>query len=175
MRAQRPRVWSLLSSQVSGTPALEVGLSRGCSGVWGAGTETQNSRETEIWGRQTGGGHPLRAGLSPPLPVRLPGTGAEKSGVCPALEVDLNCTQECLSDGECADNLKCCRAGCATVCQMPNGNPGGPTRGRGWRVTAAPGSGAGALPTQESLARSRWMDPDPPRALPPTARRQRHR
>eukprot|EP00069_Balaena_mysticetus_P009535 bmy_06273T0 len=74
----------------------------------------------QIWGRQTGGGHPPRAGLSPPLRVRLPGTGAEKSGVCPALEVDLNCTQECLSDGECADNLKCCRAGCATVCQMPN-------------------------------------------------------
>uniref|UniRef100_A0A8C0DHG8 WAP four-disulfide core domain protein 2 n=1 Tax=Balaenoptera musculus TaxID=9771 RepID=A0A8C0DHG8_BALMU len=64
----------------------------------------------------------------PPLPVRLPGTGAEKSGVCPTLEVDLNCTQECLSDAECADNLKCCRAGCTTVCQMPNGNPGGPTR-----------------------------------------------
>ncbi|KAJ8787126.1 hypothetical protein J1605_023158, partial [Eschrichtius robustus] len=93
-----------------------------------------SSRETEIWGCQTGGGRPLRAGLSPPLPIRLPGTGAEKSGVCPALEVDLNRTQECLSDGECADNLKCCRAGCATVCQMPNGNPGGPTRGGGWSV-----------------------------------------
>uniref|UniRef100_A0A8D0T3B8 WAP domain-containing protein n=1 Tax=Sus scrofa TaxID=9823 RepID=A0A8D0T3B8_PIG len=36
------------------------------------------------------------------------GTGAEKSGVCPALEVDLNCRQEFLSDGDCADNLKCC-------------------------------------------------------------------
>ena len=125
MRAQKPRVWSLLSSQVSGTPALEVGLSQGCSGVWGAGTETQNSREIEIWGRQTGGGHPLRAGLSPPLRVRLPGTGAEKSGVCPALEVDLNCAQECLSGGEGVADLKCCRAGCATVCQMPSGNPGG--------------------------------------------------
>ena len=138
--------------------------------MWGAGTETQNSRETEIWGRQTGGGHPLRAGLSPPLPVRLPGTGAEKSGVCPALEVDLNCTQECLSDGECADNLKCCRAGCATVCQMPNGNPGGPTRGGagrgsgGWEEEGVPSSvpESGARPTQGSPTRSRRMEPDQP-------------
>ena len=45
--------------------------------------------------------------------------------MCPALEVDLNCTQACLSDGERVANLKCCRAGCATVCQMPSGNPGG--------------------------------------------------
>ena len=41
----------------------------------------------------------------------------------------MNCTQECLSDGDCADNLKCCKAGCATVCQMPNGNPRGPAPG----------------------------------------------
>ncbi|XP_023984356.1 WAP four-disulfide core domain protein 2 isoform X1 [Physeter macrocephalus] len=61
----------------------------------------------------------LLLGLLLGLPP-VTGTGAEKSGVCPALEVDLNCTQECLSDGECADNLKCCRAGCATVCHMPN-------------------------------------------------------
>ncbi|XP_030616908.1 WAP four-disulfide core domain protein 2-like, partial [Delphinapterus leucas] len=59
----------------------------------------------------------LLLGLLLGLPP-VTGTGAEKSG--PTLEVDLNCTQECLSDGECADNLKCCRAGCATVCQMPN-------------------------------------------------------
>uniref|UniRef100_A0A8C6AUY4 WAP domain-containing protein n=1 Tax=Monodon monoceros TaxID=40151 RepID=A0A8C6AUY4_MONMO len=61
----------------------------------------------------------------PSLPNRLPGTGAEKSGVCPALEVDLNCTQECPSGGECAADLKCCQASCATVCQMPSGNPRG--------------------------------------------------
>ncbi|EPQ11413.1 WAP four-disulfide core domain protein 2 [Myotis brandtii] len=41
------------------------------------------------------------------------GTGAGKAGVCPELKEELNCTQECGSDGECADNLKCCRAGCA--------------------------------------------------------------
>ncbi|XP_060141558.1 WAP four-disulfide core domain protein 2 [Globicephala melas] len=68
----------------------------------------------------------LFLGLLLPLPLLWPqvSTGAEKSGVCPALEADLNCTQECLSDGECADNLKCCRAGCATVCQMPNEKQG---------------------------------------------------
>ncbi|TEA15391.1 WAP four-disulfide core domain protein 2 [Globicephala melas] len=65
----------------------------------------------------------LLLGLLLGLPP-VTGTGAEKSGVCPALEADLNCTQECLSDGECADNLKCCRAGCATVCQMPNEKKG---------------------------------------------------
>uniref|UniRef100_A0A8D2BIS0 WAP domain-containing protein n=1 Tax=Sus scrofa TaxID=9823 RepID=A0A8D2BIS0_PIG len=47
-------------------------------------------------------------GLPPPPTVHLAGTGAEKSGMCPALEVDLNCRQEFLSDGDCADNLKCC-------------------------------------------------------------------
>ncbi|KAM8776518.1 WAP four-disulfide core domain protein 2 [Rhynchonycteris naso] len=52
------------------------------------------------------------------------GSEAEKTGVCPELEEDLNCTQECRSDGECADNLKCCRAGCATVCLMPNEKQG---------------------------------------------------
>ncbi|XP_007451711.1 PREDICTED: WAP four-disulfide core domain protein 2-like [Lipotes vexillifer] len=83
----------------------------------------------------------LLLGLLLGLPP-VTGTGAEKSGVCPALEVDLNCTQECLSDGECADNLKCCRAGCATVCQMPNGNPGGPTRGGAGQRGLGGGGGA---------------------------------
>ncbi|KAI5215940.1 WAP four-disulfide core domain protein 2 [Manis pentadactyla] len=57
----------------------------------------------------------LLLGLPP-----VAGTGAEKTGVCPKVELDLNCTRECLSDGDCADNLKCCQAGCATVCHMPN-------------------------------------------------------
>uniref|UniRef100_A0A8C3VV25 WAP domain-containing protein n=1 Tax=Catagonus wagneri TaxID=51154 RepID=A0A8C3VV25_9CETA len=39
----------------------------------------------------------------------------ENSGVCPALGVDPNCRQECLSDGECAHDLKCCQGGCATI------------------------------------------------------------
>lgn len=61
----------------------------------------------------------------------LPGAGAGKAGVCPELKEELNCTQECGSDGECADNLKCCRAGCAAVCLLPNSNAGCPRGGRG--------------------------------------------
>uniref|UniRef100_M3Z1Q5 WAP four-disulfide core domain protein 2 n=1 Tax=Mustela putorius furo TaxID=9669 RepID=M3Z1Q5_MUSPF len=60
---------------------------------------------------------------------RVPGGEAEKPGVCPQLQADLNCTQECLSDAQCADNLKCCQAGCATICHLPNGNPGRPGKG----------------------------------------------
>ncbi|KAL0594918.1 WAP four-disulfide core domain protein 2 [Plecturocebus cupreus] len=45
-------------------------------------------------------------------------------GVCPKLQADQNCTQECVSDSECADNLKCCRAGCATFCALPNDKEG---------------------------------------------------
>ncbi|XP_004687477.1 PREDICTED: WAP four-disulfide core domain protein 2 isoform X3 [Condylura cristata] len=60
------------------------------------------------------------------LPGLPPATGAEpeKTGVCPEVTVGQNCTQECQSDGECADNLKCCPAGCATICQMPNEKQG---------------------------------------------------
>ncbi|XP_031289603.2 WAP four-disulfide core domain protein 2 isoform X1 [Camelus dromedarius] len=60
----------------------------------------------------------------PPVTGAGAGAGAEKTGVCPALEADVNCTKECLSDAECADNLKCCPAGCAAVCQMPNEKKG---------------------------------------------------
>ncbi|XP_011367639.1 WAP four-disulfide core domain protein 2 [Pteropus medius] len=56
--------------------------------------------------------------------ARVTKTVEEKAGVCPKLKEDLNCTQECNSDGKCADNLKCCRAGCASVCHMPNEKPG---------------------------------------------------
>ncbi|XP_016060270.1 PREDICTED: WAP four-disulfide core domain protein 2 [Miniopterus natalensis] len=74
-----------------------------------------------------GGGHPLGPGLAPPSDrpaPRLPGTGAEKPGVCPELKGDLNCTRECGSDGECAQGLKCCQAGCSSVCHLPNEKPG---------------------------------------------------
>uniref|UniRef100_G1P5X0 WAP four-disulfide core domain protein 2 n=1 Tax=Myotis lucifugus TaxID=59463 RepID=G1P5X0_MYOLU len=62
------------------------------------------------------------------------GTGAGKAGVCPELKEELNCTQECGSDGECADNLKCCRAGCAAVCLLPNVKRPPPLQGWGERM-----------------------------------------
>ncbi|XP_011220881.2 WAP four-disulfide core domain protein 2 [Ailuropoda melanoleuca] len=55
---------------------------------------------------------------------RVPGGDAKKPGVCPQLQADLNCTQECLSDAQCAGNLKCCQAGCATRCYLPNEKQG---------------------------------------------------
>uniref|UniRef100_A0A8C0AES4 WAP four-disulfide core domain protein 2 n=1 Tax=Bos mutus grunniens TaxID=30521 RepID=A0A8C0AES4_BOSMU len=78
----------------------------------------------EIGGHRTGGGHPLRAGPGSPRPVHLPGSIAVKPGECPELEGDANCTKACVLDEDCDDNLKCCQAGCATVCQMPNDKPG---------------------------------------------------
>lgn len=96
----------------------------------------------EIGGHRTRGGHPLRAGPGSPRPVHLPGSIAVKPGECPELEGDANCTKACVLDEDCDDNLKCCQAGCATVCQMPNGNlgdPRGPGRGSG-------GAGEGSAP-----------------------------
>ncbi|XP_045300408.1 WAP four-disulfide core domain protein 2 isoform X2 [Leopardus geoffroyi] len=61
----------------------------------------------------------LLLGLSP-----VPGREAEKTGVCPQLQADLSCTQECQSDAQCADNLKCCQAGCATICHLPDEKQG---------------------------------------------------
>ncbi|XP_037020492.2 WAP four-disulfide core domain protein 2 [Artibeus jamaicensis] len=52
------------------------------------------------------------------------GAEAVKTGVCPKLGKDPNCTLECSSDGECAGNLKCCQAGCAWVCHLPDEKPG---------------------------------------------------
>lgn len=103
-------------------------------GVPKGGAQGQNCRIPERWRfappqPRTGGGPPLGGGTGLLPTVHLAGTGAEKSGVCPAVEVDMNCTQECLSDADCADNLKCCKAGCVTICQMPNGNPRGPAPG----------------------------------------------
>ena len=56
--------------------------------------------------------------------ARVTKTVDEKAGVCPKLEEDVNCTQECNSDRKCPENLKCCQAGCAAVCHMPNEKPG---------------------------------------------------
>lgn len=87
----------------------------------------------EIWGPRRRRWASSGPGSGLPLTVltSLPGAGAGKAGVCPELKEELNCTQECGSDGECADNLKCCRAGCAAVCLLPNGNAGaGAGRGR---------------------------------------------
>ncbi|XP_008052919.1 WAP four-disulfide core domain protein 2 [Carlito syrichta] len=52
------------------------------------------------------------------------GAGAEKTGVCPEIQPEQNCTQECLSDSDCPDNLKCCRAGCVSLCSLPNEKQG---------------------------------------------------
>ncbi|XP_020023596.2 WAP four-disulfide core domain protein 2 [Castor canadensis] len=52
------------------------------------------------------------------------GTEAKKSGVCPELQADPNCTKECVSDSDCADTRKCCQAGCSTLCSVPNEKAG---------------------------------------------------
>ncbi|XP_035865776.1 WAP four-disulfide core domain protein 2 [Phyllostomus discolor] len=75
-----------------------------------------------------GGGCPLgqalRAATDGPQPPLL-GPEGGKAGVCPELENDdVNCTQECSSDEECGDYLKCCKAGCASVCYRPDEKPG---------------------------------------------------
>ncbi|KAM9248281.1 WAP four-disulfide core domain protein 2 [Dugong dugon] len=58
------------------------------------------------------------------LPPVRSDTETQKPGVCPELQGDLNGMEECISDGDCAENLKCCRAGCSAVCVMPNEKPG---------------------------------------------------
>ncbi|XP_040837010.1 WAP four-disulfide core domain protein 2 [Ochotona curzoniae] len=56
---------------------------------------------------------------------RVSGTGTDKPGVCPRLPPDLNCTQECLADQDCPENLKCCWASkCASACSIPNEKKG---------------------------------------------------
>ncbi|CAH6776818.1 WAP four-disulfide core domain protein 2 [Phodopus roborovskii] len=49
------------------------------------------------------------------------GAGAEKPGVCPQLQNNTACVKECSSDNHCLDNLKCCQAGCSSVCSRPKG------------------------------------------------------
>ncbi|XP_006839401.1 PREDICTED: WAP four-disulfide core domain protein 2 [Chrysochloris asiatica] len=48
----------------------------------------------------------------------------QKAGVCPKLAIDQNCTEECFSDGDCANYLKCCRTGCSALCVLPDEKPG---------------------------------------------------
>ncbi|XP_048205361.1 WAP four-disulfide core domain protein 2 [Perognathus longimembris pacificus] len=64
-----------------------------------------------------GGGDPGRS-LAPR--ARFSRTIGEKSGVCPKLRGDRNCTRECLDDRGCASNRKCCPAGCGALCAVPN-------------------------------------------------------
>lgn len=124
--------------------------------------------ELEIAALGAGGGRPPGLGLRARLTVRLAGGDAKKPGVCPQLQADLNCTQECLSDAQCAGNLKCCQAGCATRCYLPNGNPGAPGAGRGGEGRGGlegverrdPGTGP-PTPTPGTPAESRRMEPDP--------------
>ncbi|ERE71609.1 WAP four-disulfide core domain protein 2 [Cricetulus griseus] len=52
------------------------------------------------------------------------GAGAEKPGVCPQLQSNTDCVKECSSDNNCQDNLKCCQAGCSSVCSPPNEKQG---------------------------------------------------
>ncbi|XP_028625594.1 WAP four-disulfide core domain protein 2 [Grammomys surdaster] len=54
-------------------------------------------------------------------PLSAIGTGAEKPGVCPQLEPITDCVKECALDKDCADNRKCCQAGCSSICSNPNG------------------------------------------------------
>uniref|UniRef100_A0A4W2EF56 Uncharacterized protein n=1 Tax=Bos indicus x Bos taurus TaxID=30522 RepID=A0A4W2EF56_BOBOX len=57
---------------------------------------------------------PLDSG--PPLPVHPPGTGAEKSGMRPMLEGDLNCTQKCLSYGNVPTTSSAAQTACSSPC-----------------------------------------------------------
>ena len=109
---------------------------------------------------------------SPPT-VHLAGTGAEKSGVCPALEVDLNCRQEFLSDGDCADNLKCCWLAVPPSARHPKATPG--TWGQGgdeagqagkWLEFQVPGNGGTpdpGIPGQIEVDGTRSARAVPPR------------
>ncbi|XP_052040208.1 WAP four-disulfide core domain protein 2 [Apodemus sylvaticus] len=71
----------------------------------------------------------LLLGLLLFTPLSATGTGAEKPGVCPQLEPITDCTKECAWDKDCADNRKCCPAGCSSVCSNPNGQTEGEPSG----------------------------------------------
>jgi hypothetical protein len=125
--------------------------------------ESEHSLESRIEALGAEGGHHLGLELALPrlsqsaCPHPLPGTEAKKSGVCPELQADPNCTKECVSDSDCADTRKCCQAGCSTLCSVPNGNPaatwrepGGP---RGLERRECPGSGKKGAPRIRDLGK----------------------
>ena len=46
-----------------------------------------------------------------------------KQGDCPKVQPDISvnaiCPEECISDMDCPDDLKCCSDGCGYVCMKP--------------------------------------------------------
>ncbi|XP_037771858.1 WAP four-disulfide core domain protein 2-like isoform X1 [Chelonia mydas] len=66
----------------------------------------------------------LWAELPPAAGQRRP-RPQEKEGECPDTVVEAaNCTEECQTDSDCEENLKCCQTGCGWSCQIPNVKPG---------------------------------------------------
>ncbi|XP_031229613.1 LOW QUALITY PROTEIN: WAP four-disulfide core domain protein 2 [Mastomys coucha] len=76
----------------------------------------------------------LLLGLLPFNPLSATGE-AEKPGVCPQLEPITGCVEECALDKDCADNRKCCQAGCSYVCSEPNGLSEGELSGTGTELS----------------------------------------
>ncbi|XP_020839740.1 WAP four-disulfide core domain protein 2 isoform X2 [Phascolarctos cinereus] len=51
-------------------------------------------------------------------------THAQKVGLCPEVQESQDCQVECQTDEDCPDVLKCCTAGCTSVCAIPNEKKG---------------------------------------------------
>ncbi|XP_074066205.1 WAP four-disulfide core domain protein 2 [Macrotis lagotis] len=51
-------------------------------------------------------------------------TEAEKEGVCPETRETFDCPNECKTDGDCPEILKCCTVGCTSICRIPNEKKG---------------------------------------------------
>ncbi|KAK7827790.1 hypothetical protein U0070_019614 [Myodes glareolus] len=66
----------------------------------------------------------LLLGLLLSTPISGADAGAEKPGVCPQLQESTECVEECSSDNQCFDSLKCCQAGCSFICSLPNEKQG---------------------------------------------------
>lgn len=88
-----------------------------------------------------------------------PDAGAEKPGVCPQLQESTECVEECSSDNQCFDSLKCCQAGCSFICTLPNGNPSATWQGQGGAVKCCkrPGAlGSGRKGTRDPGTLTPW-------------------